>query len=76
MKHHHFRMRDPGGPPMGLGRLSPRDEWRYQQSLARFRARRGEPEPVLRGEVGLILGFRFKSCPAAPPQNQSREQSS
>lgn len=56
---HVFRMRDPGGPPMGLGRMSARDQWRYAQSLRRFRERHGEPPPLLVGEIGMIDGFRI-----------------
>lgn len=51
---HTFNLRDPGGPPLGLGRMSARDQWRYAQSLSRFRARYGEPQPLIAGEIGLF----------------------
>lgn len=60
MKLHTFRPRDPCGPPLGLGAMSPRDSWRYQRSLERFRSHYGEPKPLMRGEVGEILGFDLK----------------
>ena len=63
MKHHAFRERDPGGEPLGLGRMSARDQWRYQQSLRRFRERHGEPAPLIRGEVGQFLGIVIVSGP-------------
>lgn len=56
---HTFRQRDPGGPPLGLGRMSARDQWRYAQSLSRFRERHGEPPPLFTGEIGRIDGFRI-----------------
>lgn len=56
---HTFRQRDPGGPPLGLGRMSARDRWRYDESLRRFRLRHGEPKPILTGEIGTIDGFRI-----------------
>jgi len=51
---HDFRPKDPGGSPMGLGKMSARDRWRYDQSLARFRAKYGEPKPLIRGEIGTF----------------------
>jgi hypothetical protein len=56
---HTFRMRDAGGPPLGLGRMSARDQWRYAQSLARFKERHGEPPQILTGEIGSICGLRI-----------------
>ncbi|MDP3139807.1 MAG: hypothetical protein Q8N17_26155 [Burkholderiaceae bacterium] len=60
-QHHNFRMRDPGGPPLGLGQMSARDRYRYARSLERFRNRHGEPVPLMRGEVGQILGFVIRT---------------
>jgi hypothetical protein len=56
---HTFRQRDPGGQPLGLGRMSARDRWRYDQSLFRFRTHYGEPKSLLTGEIGSIDGFRI-----------------
>lgn len=56
---HTFRLRDPGGAPLGLGRISARDQWRYAQSLSRFKASQGEPPLVRTGEIGSIDGFRI-----------------
>ena len=58
-KRHCFKLRDPCGPPLGLGRMSARDAWRYDRSVARFSARFGEPKPLLRGEIGQIDEFRI-----------------
>lgn len=57
--HHAFRRRDPGGPPLGLGRMSARDQWRYERSLSRFKARYGKPIPLFVGELGSIFRFRI-----------------
>jgi hypothetical protein len=56
---HTFKQRDPGGPPLGLGRMSARDRWRYAESQRRFRLRYGEPKPLSTGEIGTIDGFRI-----------------
>jgi hypothetical protein len=56
---HTFRLRDPGEAPLGMGRISARDRWRYDQSLSRFKANHGEPPRVRTGEIGSIDGFRF-----------------
>lgn len=58
---HTFRPRDPGGPPMGLGRMSARDVWRYEQSLSRFKAKYGAPPKFITGEIGHIESFVFIS---------------
>lgn len=55
--YHSFRLKDPGGPPLGLDRMSARDAWRYDQSLSRYRKNHGEQKPLLIGEVG-----RFVEC--------------
>ena len=59
IKCHCFKLRDPCGPPLGLGLMSARDAWRYDRSMARFRARFVEPKPLLRGEIGQIDEFRI-----------------
>lgn len=56
---HVFNMRDPGGPPFGMGAMSPRDCWRYEQSLSRYKDRHGKPSELIAGEIGQIRGFRI-----------------
>lgn len=56
---HTFRPRDPCGPPMGLGRMSARDVWRYEQSLLRFNKKYGAPPKLISGEIGWFEEFVF-----------------
>lgn len=54
--YHSFRQKDQGGPPLGLGRMSARDAWRYGQSLSRYKKNHGEPKQIFTGEAGLVVG--------------------
>lgn len=59
-KYHCFRPRDPGAPPMGLGAMSVRDQWRYAQSLSRFKTNHPDVCPgLIAGEIGVLDGFRI-----------------
>ena len=59
-----FRLYHTFRPRCGdLGRMSARDRWRYERSLARFRANYGDPTPIPAGEIGVFHGIRIISSP-------------
>lgn len=54
------RSKDPGGLPLGLGRISARDAYLRQRSLERYNRRPDAVknyEWILRGELGVVQGF-------------------
>ena len=42
-----------------LGKLSPRDRWKYLQHRVRWERRYRKPYPVVEGKIGRYEGFSF-----------------